>query len=768
MTSILRFPAVVYAALVLASALAAQAQPRIDAALNGASLQEGPLSPGQIVVLRGEGLGPDEAVVATADAQGSLPTALGGVQVIIGGQASPLFSVQAEEVRTQAPYELQSGSSVEILVVFEGEESDPVAAEVVTTTPEIFRESSGRPMAASLRPDGILVLPGRPAEPGEAIVFFATGAGDTVPPSRTGVVASPPYPTPAERVVLRIGGVAAVLEYAGSAPGYAGMLQLNAVVPESVAAATAEILDGISDENLVPVELSVGAARSETVFLAVDMPGVNNPPLAVDDEAETEENKFVLISVLDNDSDVDGEDLTLGEIGKAVHGEVSREGSAVRYTPSRGFTGLDSFRYVAADPNEGRAEASVFVTVRPRPDGENEDPKARGVDTSVVTGRSKRIPLRARDADGDVLEFYIVEPPLQGELGPLKRVNANLAEVVYQSHEGSEGADGFLFGVEDGAGGEGQARVSIEILPPPAEPELTQGNPDAAVTPEDTPVLVDVLANDEPGDNAGVLTVLNVSSTEHGEATIGPGGVTFTPEENFHGTGGFSYTIGEDTGFVGPVPVIVEVTPVDDPPLFVSIDPSFEGPVVSGNTESFSIIVDDPDTDLSQLVVTATSSNQTVLPNANIQVYDGCDDDHHIVEIALPSEADGQTIVTLTVSDGHSSVHQTASVTVESPAVINPVINGLAATWDMTVGSFAFPPFSVSYGGTGTLSGSVTSDNQSVIPDGSLFTHVLFGENWEIDIFGPPAAGVAVLTLTITDGLGGSDQEQITVTVTGP
>src|SRR5207245_2473937 len=73
-----------------------------------------------------------------------------------------------------------------------------------------------------------------PAEPGSLITVFATGEGQTIPAGVDGKRAIEPYPQPAGRVELRVGGRPAEIIFAAEAPGAVGTLQINARIPEIV------------------------------------------------------------------------------------------------------------------------------------------------------------------------------------------------------------------------------------------------------------------------------------------------------------------------------------------------------------------------------------------------------------------------------------------------------------------------------------------------------------------------------------------------------
>jgi uncharacterized protein (TIGR03437 family) len=92
-----------------------------------------------------------------------------------------------------------------------------------------------------------------PAARGSTISIYATGEGQTAPAGVTGSVSTGSGTKPLVPVTVKIGGLDAVVQYAGSSSGLvAGVLQVNAVVPGSIAPGTA-----------VPVMVSVGGASSQ-------------------------------------------------------------------------------------------------------------------------------------------------------------------------------------------------------------------------------------------------------------------------------------------------------------------------------------------------------------------------------------------------------------------------------------------------------------------------------------------------------------------------
>jgi len=102
---------------------------------------------------------------------------------------------------------------------------------------------------------------------------------------------------------------------------------------------------------------------SDTFTVTIVTP--NNPPVAVNDSAATNEDTPVVINVLANDSDPDGDLLAVVSVTQGGHGSAVITGGTVTYTPSADFHGSDSFTYTAGDGRGGTATATVSVTVNP-------------------------------------------------------------------------------------------------------------------------------------------------------------------------------------------------------------------------------------------------------------------------------------------------------------------------------------------------------------------------------------------------------------------
>lgn len=100
------------------------------------------------------------------------------------------------------------------------------------------------------------------------------------------------------------------------------------------------------------------SSNNATVTLSVNP--VNDAPIAQNNTATTSENTSVIIPVLNNDSDVDGDSLTVSSVTQGANGTVTTNGTTVTYTPKLNFHGLDSFSYTVSD---GLLTDNATVTV---------------------------------------------------------------------------------------------------------------------------------------------------------------------------------------------------------------------------------------------------------------------------------------------------------------------------------------------------------------------------------------------------------------------
>jgi uncharacterized protein (TIGR03437 family) len=194
----------------------------------------GPVAPGQILALYGQLIGPEIAAGAQLDANGRVTTTLAETQVFFDGIPAPMLLAGAFQVNVQASYEVAGRASTVVQLMYRGIPSNKVELPVVNAAPGILT-LLGTSVAAALNQDGTVNDLTNPAARGSVISVFATGAGLMKPASVTGAPAQAPLPAPVLPVTLKIANQETELFYAGAAPGFAGVLQVNARVPTNLA-----------------------------------------------------------------------------------------------------------------------------------------------------------------------------------------------------------------------------------------------------------------------------------------------------------------------------------------------------------------------------------------------------------------------------------------------------------------------------------------------------------------------------------------------------
>ena len=193
---------------------------------------------------------------------------------------------------------------------------------------------------------------------------------------------------------------------------------------------------------------------------------VNNPPVAMDDSATTQQNTPVTTGdVLANDSDPDGDSVTVSGVDSqsAQGGAVVDNGDGTfTYTPANGYVGSDTFNYMISDGKGGQAQGTVIITVE-QATATNTDPVAADdsaeteVDTAVTIAD-----VLANDSDADGDPVIITGADTQSRQGGSVD-NHGDGSFTYMPPAGFSGEDSFSYTISDGNGGEDQGTVTITV-----------------------------------------------------------------------------------------------------------------------------------------------------------------------------------------------------------------------------------------------------------------------------------------------------------------
>ena len=206
------------------------------AIVHGASFLGVALAPGSIVSLFGENLGPDAGVGGFLDPlTGRLATRVAGVRVLFDGAPASLFFVSAGQINAELPVSATPGAVAAVTVERNGVSSDPEALALRDASPALFTLPGGLEVAA-FNQDGTLNSQANPAPRGSVVVLFGTGDGRSAPLVGSG------EPAPTEPLSVVAGSASALIDnrvaemlFAGRAPGFVGLFQMNVRVPANAA-----------------------------------------------------------------------------------------------------------------------------------------------------------------------------------------------------------------------------------------------------------------------------------------------------------------------------------------------------------------------------------------------------------------------------------------------------------------------------------------------------------------------------------------------------
>jgi len=290
----------------------------------------------------------------------------------------------------------------------------------------------------------------------------------------------------------------------------------------------------------------------------------SEPPVTQDDIYYTDLDTVLTVNaangVLVNDSDPEGAAITAELVtgpSHAVSLALNSDGS-FEYVPETGYKGLDSFVYRALDDMGSGALGTAYINVGNHPPVAADDSAVTDEDAAVVID----VMLNDSDPDSDPFSVTAVGDPAHGTA-----VVESDDTITYTPDPDWCGTDSFTYTLTDDWDGFDTGTVTVTVNPVNDAPAASDD--DVGVLTTQTPVDIDVLANDTDADIpfGDALTVISfdTSTSEGGTITdLGGGVLRYTPASGWTGTDEFTYTVEDSTGLSDTATVTVDVLETSD------------------------------------------------------------------------------------------------------------------------------------------------------------------------------------------------------------
>ncbi|EJM7847537.1 tandem-95 repeat protein [Vibrio parahaemolyticus] len=491
----------------------------------------------------------------------------------------------------------------------------------------------------------------------------------------------------------------------------------------------------VGKDTFTYIVTSGGVSESTTV--EVNVTPVNDAPVAKDDIATTQEDTAVTIDVLPNDTDVDGDKLSIQSASvPEAQGKVEIVDGKLVFTPAENFNGDAEITYTVTD-GALTDQATVKVTVNAVNDTpvveSNIADQALAEDFTPYT-----IDLNTAFSDVDNVD---------GELTFSVSGNSNIQVAIVNGiatitpTADWNGSETLTFTATDPSGESISQTVNFTVAP------VADIVADSVTVVEDTPTIIKVLGNDTFEGDDKVVSLDTNNGPANGTVSINPdGSVTYTPNDNYHGTDSFTYIV-TSGGVSESTTVSVDVTPVNDAPVAKDdIATTQEDTAVT-----IDVLSNDTDVDGDKL-----SIQSATVPEAQgkVEIVDG-------KLVFTPAENfNGHAEITYTVTDGALTDQATVKVTVNA---VNdtPVVESNIADQALAED---FTPYTIDLN-------TAFSDVDNV--DGELTFSVSGNSNIQVAIVNgiatiTPTAdwnGSETLTFTATDPSGESVSQTVDFTV---
>ncbi|WP_157594083.1 Ig-like domain-containing protein, partial [Rubripirellula obstinata] len=464
-----------------------------------------------------------------------------------------------------------------------------------------------------------------------------------------------------------------------------------------------------SDSFTYRVLDNAGGADEATVIITVN--SVNDLPTADDQSVSTDENTPVAIVL--TGSDVETDPLTIfAVVDQPTSGTLSGTAPNLTYTPNANFFGSDSFTFTVEDADGGvSSTATVSISVGSVNSTPTLDNAIVAADATEGTAYSLVVPTNTfSDVEDATLTLTASGLP--------SWLSFDGSEFSGTPLNGDDGTTTITVTATDSEGASVDTTFDLTVLAVNDAPVAVN---DSATTAEDTPVTIDVAANDTDVDDASLTVSLETGDTAPADGSVSVVGnsVVYTPDADFSGSDTFTYTVTDAGGETSTATVNVTVTPVNDAPVAVDGTASTDEDVAITAGDLTADVTDVDSTGLTYVTLTQPTNGTLVLdgdgsftytPDANFSGPDSFT--YRVLDNAGGADEATVNITVNSVNDLPTADDQ--SVTVDENDSVAIVLTGSDVETDpLTIFAVVDQPTS------GTLSG--TAPNLTYTPNANFF-----------------------------------------------
>ncbi|HHY0397502.1 TPA: tandem-95 repeat protein, partial [Vibrio parahaemolyticus] len=502
-------------------------------------------------------------------------------------------------------------------------------------------------------------------------------------------------------------------------------------------------VDAVNNDELNLKDLTISASVSDGVNPTANdsdsliVNRVNDAPVAKDDIATTQEDTAVTIDVLPNDSDVDGDKLSIQSASvPEAQGKVEIVDGKLVFTPAENFHGDAEITYTLTD-GALTDQATVNVTVN----AVNDTPVVESnlADQTLAEDFTPyTIDLNTAFSDVDNVDGELTFS-VSGNSNVLVSIENGIATISPTADW--NGSETLTFTATDPSGESVSQTVNFTVAP------VADIVADKATVVEDTPTIINVLGNDTFEGGGKVVSLDANNGPVNGSVSVNPdGSVTYTPNDSYHGIDSFTYIV-TSGGVSESTTVNVDVTPENDAPVAKD-----DTAITDEDTPvTIDVLPNDTDVDGDKLSIESASVPKE---QGTVEVVNG-------KLVFTPTENfNGDAEITYTVTDGALTDQATVKVTVNA---VNdtPVVESNIADQALAED---FTPYTIDLN-------TAFSDVDNV--DGELTFSVSGNSNIQVAIVNgiatiTPTAdwnGSETLTFTATDPSGESISQTVNFTV---